>query len=179
MVPVMGIRLGLGWDHRRQQTEQGQAGGGDTHRSRGNQYHRVGCTLPLQESQVVAVAPLRIGAVASRSGLTVKTIRFYCEEGLIHPLGRSEGGYRLFAESVLAELALIRTLRAMELPLPDVRQVLEARRSGLCTCNALKARIRLKAGEIGEKIAALQQLHTELEAMLTSWEACGGSPAAS
>ena len=122
---------------------------------------------------MVAVAPLRIGAVASRSGLTVKTIRFYCEEGLIHPLGRSEGGYRLFAE-----LALIRTLRAMELPLPDVRQVLEARRSGLCTCNALKARIRLKAGEIGEKIAALQQLHTELEAMLTSWEACGGNPAA-
>ncbi|MFM7264777.1 MAG: MerR family transcriptional regulator [Cyanobium sp.] len=100
--------------------------------------------------------PLKIGAVASRSGLSVKTIRFYCEEGLLHPIGRSEGGYRLFTESVFAELALIRTLRAMELPLPDVRQVLEARCSGLCTCSDLKARIRLKASEIGAKIAGLQ-----------------------
>ncbi len=123
------------------------------------------------------MSPLKIGAVARRSGLSVKTIRFYCDEGLIHPIGRSEGGYRLFAESVLAELALIRTLRAIELPLPDVRQVLESRRSGLCTCSDLKARIRLKASEIGEKIAALHHLQTELVAMLGTWEACGGSPA--
>ncbi|MEB3321188.1 MAG: MerR family transcriptional regulator [Cyanobium sp.] len=121
----------------------------------------------------------KIGAVASRSGLTVKTIRFYCDEGLIHPSSRSEGGYRLFEESVFAELALIRTLRAMEIPLPDVRQILEARRSGICTCSDLKARIRTKAGEIGEKIIAMQNLQSELFALLNSWEACGGrtSPA--
>lgn len=179
VVLVLGGRLGKGWGRGGQQGEQGQGGGGDTHRSRAERGYVVRCTLPQQESQVAEVAPLRIGSVASRSGLTVKTIRFYCEEGLIHPVGRSEGGYRLFAESVLAELALIRTLRAMELPLPDVRQVLEARRSGLCTCNDLKARIRLKAGEIGERITALQHLQTELVAMLSSWEACGGNPAGS
>ena len=116
----------------------------------------------------------KIGAVASRSGLTVKTIRFYCDEGLIQPSSRSEGGYRLFDEGVFAELALIRTLRAMEISLPDVRQILEARRSGICTCSDLKARIRSKAGEIGEKITAMQALQAELFAMLESWEACGG-----
>jgi DNA-binding transcriptional MerR regulator len=111
---------------------------------------------------VVPAQLLKIGAVASRSGLSVKTIRFYCDEGLIQPSGRSEGGYRLFDEGVFAELALIRTLRAMELPLADVRQTLEARRSGVCTCSDLKARIRGKAGEIGEKIRAMQNLRGPL-----------------
>lgn len=130
------------------------------------------------ESQVAVAAPLRsplkIGEVSRLSGLTVKTIRFYCDEGLIQPISRSEGGYRLFDDAVFAELNLIRTLRAMEIPLPDVRQILEARRSGVCTCSDLKARIRSKAGEIGEKIVALQGLQAELFGMLDSWEACGG-----
>ena len=126
------------------------------------------------ESQVELAAPLKIGDVAQRSGLTVKTIRFYCDEGLIEPISRSEGGYRLFDKEVFAELALIRTLKAMEIPLEDVGQILEARRSGICTCTDLKARIRSKAGEIGEKIVALQGLRAELFTMLDSWEACGG-----
>lgn len=130
------------------------------------------------ESQVLVAAPqsssLKIGEVSRLSGLTVKTIRFYCDEGLIQPISRSEGGYRLFDDAVFAELNLIRTLRAMEIPLPDVRQILEARRSGVCTCTDLKARIRSKAGEIGEKIVALQGLQAELFGMLDSWEACGG-----
>ena len=120
------------------------------------------------------VAPLKIGDVAQRSGLTVKTIRFYCDEGLIEPISRSEGGYRLFDKEVFAELALIRTLKAMEIPLEDVGQILEARRSGICTCTDLKARIRSKAGEIGEKIVAMQNLQSELSALLNGWEACGG-----
>jgi DNA-binding transcriptional MerR regulator len=132
----------------------------------------------LVEGQVVIAPPLRqplkIGEVARRSGLTVKTIRFYCDEGLIQPISRSDGGYRLFDDTVFAELTLIRTLRAMEIPLQDVRQILESRRSGVCTCSALQARIRVKAGEIGEKIVALQGLQAELFAMLDSWEACGG-----
>jgi DNA-binding transcriptional MerR regulator len=128
----------------------------------------------LVESQVVLAQSLKIGEVANRSGLTVKTIRFYCDEGLIQPISRSEGGYRLFDDGVFSELALIRTLRAMDLPLPDVRQILEARRSGICTCSDLKALIRSKAGEIGEKITAMQNLQSELFALLNSWEACGG-----
>ncbi len=118
--------------------------------------------------------PLKIGEVARRSGLTVKTIRFYCEEGVIHPIGRSEGGYRLFGEEVLAELVLIRNLKAMDIPLQEVTQILESRRSGICTCDSLKATIRSKAGEIQQKIAALGDLHRELNALLASWEDCGG-----
>ena len=179
---LMGIHLGQGRSCSPKQAQQGSGDGGESHEnSRGNVQH-LACTLQLGESQVAARHPAgllpgaleKIGAVASRSGLTVKTIRFYCDEGLIQPSSRSEGGYRLFDEGVFAELALIRTLRAMEISLPDVRRILEARRSGICTCSDLKARIRSKAGEIGEKIVAMQNLQSELFGLLNSWEACGG-----
>lgn len=123
---------------------------------------------------MVVAAPMKIGEVAQRSGLTVKTIRFYCDEGLIHPISRSEGGYRLFGDEVFAELALIRTLKAMDIPLQDVRQILESRRSGVCTCTTLQDTIRTKAGEIVHKIAALRDLHSELEDLLSRWQDCGG-----
>ena len=122
-------------------------------------------------------APLKIGTVAQRSGLTVKTIRFYCDEGLIHPISRSEGGYRLFGEEVFAELTLIRTLKALEIPLHDVSRILESRRMGICTCASLQATIRDKAGGIEQKIDALRHLQQELNALLSSWEDCGGRKA--
>ena len=183
MVAVVGIQLGQCRDCGRQQAEQRQNGGSRAHRGNAANGSALPCTLPSVESQVVLAPPvkppLKIGEVANRSGLSVKTIRFYCDEGLIQPISRSDGGYRLFDDGVFSELALIRTLRAMEIPLPDVRQILEARRSGVCTCSDLKARIRSKAGEIGEKITAMQNLQSELFALLNSWEACGGrTPAA-
>ena len=128
--------------------------------------------LPAQELE-------KIGAVAARSGVSVKTIRFYCDQGLLQPSGRSEGHYRLFDGSVYGELALIRTLRALDIPLATIAAVLEARRSGVCTCDNLQATIRGKAGEIEQRIADLQELHQELSAMLSSWQSCGGEPAVS
>jgi Predicted transcriptional regulators len=123
--------------------------------------------LPVQELE-------KIGAVAERSGVSVKTIRFYCDQGLLQPSARSEGRYRLFAESVYGELALIRTLRGLDIPLPTITAVLEARRSGVCTCDNLQAAIRGKAGEIQQRIADLQSLHAELNGLLSSWQRCGG-----
>ena len=123
---------------------------------------------------MVAAGLLKIGDVAARSGLSVKTIRFYCDEGLIHPASRSDGGFRLFSSDVFEELTFIRTLRALEIPLPDVLKILESRRSGICTCTSLQSTIRSKAGEIEEKISALRAMHIELMDLLNEWQECGG-----
>ncbi len=77
----------------------------------------------------------------------------------------------------LAELTLIRTLKAMEIPLQDVGRILESRRSGVCTCASLQETIRVKAGEIEQKIAALHALHGELTDLLRRWQDCGGRKA--
>ena len=123
---------------------------------------------------MVAAGLLKIGDVAARSGLSVKTIRFYCDEGLIHPASRSDGGFRLFSSDVFEELTFIRTLRALEIPLPDVLKILESRRSGICTCTSLQSTIRSKAGEIEQKISALRAMHIELMDLLNDWQDCGG-----
>lgn len=112
----------------------------------------------------------KIGAVAARTGISVKTIRFYCDQGLLQPSGRSEGRYRLFDESVDSDLVQIRTLRGLDIPLPTIKAVLEARRSGMCTCDNLQATIRGKAGEIEQRIADLKSLHTELNGLLSTWQ---------
>ena len=126
------------------------------------------------ESQVAAAGLLKIGEVAARSGLTVKTIRFYCDEGLIQPTSRSDGGFRLFNPEALNDLAFIRTLIGLDIPLPDVMKILESRRSGICTCTSLQSTIRSKAGEIEHKITALRAMHVELMELLNHWQDCGG-----
>ena len=118
---------------------------------------------------------LKIGAVAERSGVSVKTIRFYCDRGLLQPASRSESGYRFFDESVLTELALIRRLRAMDLPIAAVKNVIRARRSGVCTCTDLQTTIQRKRSEIRQRVNELQSLESELSNLLKSWESCGRS----
>lgn len=131
----------------------------------------------LQLPEVPAKELQKIGAVAARSGVSVKTIRFYCDQGLLRPSGRSQGRYRLFDGSVDSELALIRTLRGLDIPLPTITAVLEARRSGVCSCYSLQATILSKAGEIEQRIADLKSLHAELKGLLSTWQRCGGRSA--
>ncbi|MBO1336415.1 MerR family transcriptional regulator [Streptomyces sp. VRA16 Mangrove soil] len=67
---------------------------------------------------------LTIGRLARRTGLSVRTIRYWSDEGVLHPVTRSDGGYRLYDAESVARLELIRTLRELGLGLDDVRTVL-------------------------------------------------------
>ncbi len=117
---------------------------------------------------------LRIGEIAKRSGVSVKTIRFYCDQGLLQPAGRSEGGYRLFSQESIAELAIIRGLRTMDVPIAELGRILEVRRSGLCNCSILKESIGAKMASIDERIDELAAMKLELGRLLDRWQDCGG-----
>jgi DNA-binding transcriptional MerR regulator len=66
-----------------------------------------------------------IGELARRTGLTVKTIRFYSDRGIVVPAGRSPAGYRLYGADAIPRLALVRTLRDLGVDLPTVRRVVD------------------------------------------------------
>ncbi|MGM0346633.1 MerR family transcriptional regulator [Streptomyces sp. Adlamb9] len=72
---------------------------------------------------------LTIGELARATGLTVRTIRYWSDEGVLTPVTRSAGGYRLYDAPSVARLELIRTLRELGLGLDDVRQVLAGERT--------------------------------------------------
>ena len=128
--------------------------------------------LPLAAAQD---APgLRIGEMAKISGFSVKTIRFYCDQGLLHT-ARSEGGYRIFSPESLAELEIIRALRSMDVPIGELARILEVRRAGVCNCSVLKDSIATKLLSIDSRIQELQMMKSELARLLSSWQDCGGA----
>lgn len=118
---------------------------------------------------------LRIGEVARRTGLPVKTIRYYCDEGLLQPKARSAAGYRLFDQENLAELTIIRALRAMDVSIPELAKILEVRRAGVCNCSLLKDSITGRMESINLRIGELAAMKDELARLLSSWQDCGGS----
>ena len=65
-----------------------------------------------------------IGDLARRTGLAVRTIRFYSDCGIVAPAGRSPAGHRLYDAGAVARLDLVRTLRELEVDLPTIRKVL-------------------------------------------------------
>lgn len=72
---------------------------------------------------------LTIGQLARRSGVSVRTIRFWSESGVLPETDRSGGNYRRYDARAVARLDLVRTLRELGLGLEEVRLVLEQRRS--------------------------------------------------
>jgi len=67
---------------------------------------------------------MRIGELARRTGLSVRTIRFYADAGVVPEAARSEAGYRLFDAAALARLELVRTLRELDVDLESIRRLL-------------------------------------------------------
>ncbi|WP_103351415.1 MerR family transcriptional regulator [Amycolatopsis sp. CA-128772] len=71
---------------------------------------------------------LGIGELARRTGVPVRTIRFYCDEGVLEPV-RSAGGHRRFDGAAIDRLTLVRRLRGLGLGLRPITDVLAGRRS--------------------------------------------------
>jgi DNA-binding transcriptional MerR regulator len=66
-----------------------------------------------------------IGELARRTGLAVRTIRFYSDRGVVPPTNRSPAGYRLYDLDALVRLDLVRTLRDLGVDLATIQLVLE------------------------------------------------------
>ncbi|MFG1927879.1 MerR family transcriptional regulator [Cryptosporangium sp. NPDC048952] len=66
-----------------------------------------------------------IGELARRTGLSVRTIRFYADAGIVPPTDRSAAGYRRYDADAVARLELVRTLRDLGLDLATIRRVVD------------------------------------------------------
>ena len=68
---------------------------------------------------------MKINEVEAAVGVTKKNIRFYEEEGLITP-GREPGnGYRSYSQTDVERLRRIKLLRKLDVPLAEIREMLE------------------------------------------------------
>lgn len=67
---------------------------------------------------------MQIGEVAERTGLSLRTIRYYEEVGLIGPSARSQGGFRLYTDSDVDRLVVIKRMKPLDLTLEQTRELL-------------------------------------------------------
>ena len=66
---------------------------------------------------------MRINEVEAQVGITKKNIRFYEEQGLLHPRRSTENGYRDYGEGELVVLRQIKLLRKLGVPLEEIRKM--------------------------------------------------------
>jgi MerR family transcriptional regulator, copper efflux regulator len=105
---------------------------------------------------------MRIGELADRSGVPVKTIRYYDEIGVLGPPERTSSGYRDYDDPAIDRLAFIRAAQAVGLTLGEIRQVVALRERGETPCAHVVALLERRADEIGQRIAELQHLQGDL-----------------
>jgi len=113
---------------------------------------------------------MKIGVLAGRSGLPVKTLRYYEDLGLLPAIGRSEGGYRLFAEESLRRLEFIRRLKTLGLSLEEIQGCLAVHDAGDLPCADIQIQLERQIGRIDARIEELGQLRQELQGLLAGWQ---------
>lgn len=96
-----------------------------------------------------------IGELAEQAGVSVKTVRFYSDGGLLPEASRSAGGHRRFGPEAVERLGLIRSLRGLGLPVADVRRILDEQDAGGAG-DVLEGAVAGRLRTLGSELRALR-----------------------
>lgn len=120
-----------------------------------------------QERAVAGEEVFQIGEVADLVGLSLRTVRYYEEVGLVEPSDRTSGGFRLYSRDDIARLELIKQMKPLGFTLEEMRDLLEVRRR--LRFDRLAGRARARAADrlamyADAAAAACEELRGKLEA---------------
>jgi MerR family copper efflux transcriptional regulator len=120
--------------------------------------------------QAAPVALMTIGQLSRRTGMAVRSLREYADIGLIYTAGRSPGRYRLFDESALWCVEVIRGLRSLGLTVAEISEVASAylARTDQPLGPHLAARLAGARARIDARIGELQELRRRLDEFETA-----------
>ena len=119
--------------------------------------------------------PLSTGDMARRCGSTLRTVRFYEQQGLIRPLGRAGGGRRQFAPGELERLELALDLREAGMSISDIRGLFELKSRYATPTDAsdeVAAILGTEIERMQQKIAKLRRLREELVSVVSVLSEC-------
>ena len=98
------------------------------------------------------------GEMAKQCGITVRTVQFYDQKGILVPSALTEGGRRLYSEEDLRQMKIICFLRDTGLSLDTIGQLLKEEDPGSVICILLAQQEQLLQGEIGERREKLDRI---------------------
>ena len=113
----------------------------------------------------ITVGQYRIGELASRVGLTERTIRYYEELGLLESVKRLDGGVRVYTDEDVRRLRYIRKLKTLGLSLQvmlELERMYERHRSNRTVLPRLVELLDAHLETINERVGELQALQDEI-----------------
>jgi DNA-binding transcriptional MerR regulator len=104
----------------------------------------------------------RVGELARATGLTVRTLHYYEQIGLLVPSARTDAGHRRYDETDLARLYRICLLRRLGLPLAEIARALDD------PAWSLRAAMATHVRELDRRLEAVSRLRSRLAGLLAS-----------
>lgn len=114
---------------------------------------------------------MKIGDLARATGVEVETIRYYEKAGLLPAPARAANGYRSYGVPHLERLAFVRHCRALDMPLADVKRLLDFLGSPQADCGDINALIDSQLARVRARLASLRALERQLAALRDSCDA--------
>ena len=109
---------------------------------------------------------MKINELSKQSGIHLETIRYYEKMGLMPEPKRLENGYRDYDEASLKQLKFIKTCRALDFSLAEIKffNALKTQQSQHCEVDSMLAKHLVS---VEEKIAELTEIKHFLQSLIT------------
>lgn len=108
---------------------------------------------------------MRIGELGLATGVDVETIRYYEKAGLLSAPARQANGYRNYGNQHLERLAFIRHCRVLDLPLVEIKRLLDLLSQPSAACDDVDRLIEGQLARVRTRIRSLRALERQLSAL--------------
>lgn len=110
---------------------------------------------------------MRIGELASRTGVNIETIRYYERAGILNAPPRAANNYRCYDEGHRRRLGFVRRARELGFTLDEIRTLLSMIDAGDYTCAEVKSLGERHREEIRRRITDLERMERAMAAILS------------
>ena len=117
--------------------------------------------MNMEKHRAIPEGYMKVGELAKKAGVSVRTLQYYDKEGLLSPAGSSEGGFRLYTDQDVAKLAQILLLKQLGFRLADIKSQL----TSLDTPSDVVQVLTEHTKEIRTKIQLLTESLDQIEAL--------------
>lgn len=114
------------------------------------------------------MSSLRTGEVARQAGVSLETIRYYEQRGLLLAPPRSDAGYRCYPPDAVRRVRFVKRAQELGFSLQEIKELLGLRFRPNATCEDIRRRTRQKISAIDEKIRDLHSIRQALEQLADS-----------
>ncbi|MFZ3101695.1 MAG: MerR family transcriptional regulator [Desulfitobacteriaceae bacterium] len=118
---------------------------------------------------------IKIGDLAKRVGVTVRTVRYYEELGLFPPAQISPGGFRLYTEDDLRKLNYIKRFKNLDFPLDEIFCLLSSSEGDHNKSEKISSSLTLlqtQLDQVEEKMKQLETIKKDIEEAVKLLQEC-------